>query len=338
MKLTTLELLQKRKYNPATEPQPEQVILKIGDKKVGSLQNIVTISGKQKQGKSRYVGAAIASGLTGEPVFDITLRLPYNRNKIALFDTEQGEFDFYRNIKQVKEMAGIIELPGSFEAFNTREDEPMTQLKMIDTYFEINPDCAVMFIDGLLDLLIDFNDARESKNLINFLKRITKTRNCLIIGVIHRGKGSDTTLGHLGSMADRLAQSVLKIEKIKERNTYCLSAEYLRSDEDFTPIEIYWSSTGWKQTFHIEPKETAKIKSIKLRPEDYPDEDHLIKLPSIFSVSPVQPYETLLQNIKEYYGVGRNWAVECIKHLRDCGLIYKNDIGYTYTKKKISAE
>lgn len=334
MTITVLELLQKRKYNPTREPQPEQVLLKVGGKKVGSLQNIVTISGKQKQGKSRYVGAAIASALTGNEIFEIRLRLPHDRKKIALFDTEQGEFDFYRNISQIKDMAAIGELPGSFEAFNTREDEPINQLKMIDAYFELNPDCAVMFIDGLLDLLIDFNDARESKNLINFLKRITKTRNCLIIGVIHRGKGADTTLGHLGSMADRLAQSVLKIEKIKERNTYCLSAEYLRSDEDFTPIEIYWGAGGWQQTFHIENKEPAKIKAIKARPDDWPDEDHILQLPSVFSVSPVQPYETLIQNIKEVYGVGRNWAVDCIKHLRENGLISKNDLGYTYLKTK----
>lgn len=327
------ELLHKRKFDRTKEPEPEQVIFRIDNKKIGSLQNLVTITGRQKNGKTRYISAAIASALTRSDIFSIYIRTPPGRGRVCFFDTEQGDFDFYRTIKQIQDFSGGY-LPENFDAYNTREDEPEATLKMIELYLKNNPDCSIMVIDGLLDLIIDFNNVAESKHLTNFLKRITKEYNCLIIAVIHRGKGSDTTIGNIGSMADRLAQSILKVEKNKEKNTFILSADFLRSDEDFTPVEIYYDGDNWAQTFHTqEPSKIhpmTKIKELKPRPEDIPLQEHKHKVYQIFREPTTRiNYENLIKMIKEFYTSGRNWAVDCLKYLKENQIIFRDVDGYT---------
>lgn len=338
-KPTTDQLLQARRYDPNRQPPSEQFILTIGGKKIGSLQNLVTITGKQKNGKSRYVAAVIASGLAGKDIFEISLRLPANRSRIALFDTEQSEYDFYKQIRTIKELSGLTELPANFDAFNTREDDPYTTLQMLTRYLTTNPDCSLVFFDGLLDLLISFNDERDSKKLINLIKKITKQNNCLLVGVLHRGKGNDLTLGHLGSMADRVAQSVLKVEKNKERNTFCLSSEFLRSDEDFTPIEIMRSGNEWQQTFHIpadewKPSGEGIVRSMKPKPHEIPAEEYHQKKPVIFADSDPLTYKELLQGIQEVFGTGRNWAVAAATHMREQGIIFRIDGKYTINPQR----
>lgn len=331
-KPTTDQLLQARRYDPQKQPPTEQFILTIGGKKIGSLQNLVTITGKQKNGKSRYVAAVIASGLANKEIFEIRLRLPEKRTRIALFDTEQSEYDFYKQINTIKQLAGLDHLPENFDAYNTREDDPYTTLQMLTRYLHTNPDCSLIFFDGLLDLLISFNDERDSKKLINIIKKMTKQNNCLLVGVLHRGKGNDLTLGHLGSMADRVAQSVLKVEKNKERNTFCLSSEFLRSDEDFTPIEIMRSGNEWQQTFHVPAESTtpgAILRPIKAQPHDIPAEEYHLKKSVIFADSETLSYNDLVQAIREIFGTGRNWAVAAAKHMREQGIIYKTSDGYT---------
>jgi hypothetical protein len=321
------DILINRKFDPNIEIEPEQIIFKIGGKKIGSLQNLVTISGKQKGGKTRFMSAGIAAALSGKSIFEIEIHLPVNRNKVCLFDTEQGSYDFAKTIKQIKKFSGTI---SNLDAYNVREDEPALILQLIDEYLKNNPECSLIIIDGLLDLLIDFNNVYESKQLINFIKKITKIYNVLLIAIIHRGKGNDTTIGNIGSMADRLAQSVLKVEKNKEKNTFILSSEFLRSDEDFSPIEIFNAGGHWEQTFHEPEQDKPFNRSVKAQPQDYDLFFHKNKILEIFeSKDTVLKYEDLIQLIKEVYTNGRNWAVDCLKYLKEQNLIFRTKEGYT---------
>jgi len=330
--------LNSRRYDPTRQPTPDQVVIRINDKKVGSLQNLVTLTGKQKNGKSRFLAVMIAAGLTGNSIFNIEVNLPLSRPKIALFDTEQGDYDFYRQIEQIKRFGNFKVLPDHFDAFTMREDQAVNILKMISAYLELNPDCGLLFLDGILDCLLDFNNVAESKRLTNFFKKITKKYNVLMVGILHRGKGNDTTIGNIGSMSDRLAQSVLKVEKNKETSTFSLSSEFLRSDEDFDPINILWNGNGWIQVPNIPATLTGPIKT-KKDPIDIENRDHQEKIHEIFRTADFFNYDNLIQAIKEIYGSGRNWAVECIKHLREENIIFKTELGYTNKpQKKIKYE
>lgn len=330
------QLLLSRAYDPENIPPKEQILLKIEEKTIGSIQNIVTVSGLPKQGKSRYIGAMAASAISGDPVFDIQVNLPEGRKEIGYFDTEQGTYDFYKTVNFIKQLAG--DSLENFFSFNTREDYPNTQLKLIQTFLDLRPNCSLLFLDGILDLLDSFNDERESIKLMRLLKKWSKERNILIILVLHRKKDGSSTLGHIGSAIDRASQSILTVEKNKERNTYILKPEFLRSADDFTPIEIFYNKNiqQWQQTFTVPGDESDKklLRMKKLRPAELVIDEHRQNVRRIFAVNCPQTYDELLQNVREFYQAGKNWAEECIRFLYGESMIYKTKEGYTNIQKQ----
>jgi hypothetical protein len=328
--LTAEQLLHNRRYDPAKKLEPEQILLRIDNQNIGSIQNVVTISGLPKQGKSRYIGAMVASALTRQEIFNMRIKTPEGRNEVALFDTEQGEYDFYKQIDFIKQLSGGS-LPDNFFAYNTREDFPRQQLLIIDKFLELHPACSVIFLDGILDLLDSFNDEKESMRLTRLIKKWTKEKNVLIITVLHRRKDGTATLGHIGSAVDRVSQSVLTVEKHKERKTYILRPEYLRSAEDFTPIEIYYNrqAAEWQQTFFTPDEEEKVVRLKRPKPRELDIQEHKMNVMRIFNSQIIQKYSELRQNICEIYAVGTNWAQECVPYLLSQNLIYKTMDGYT---------
>jgi hypothetical protein len=82
---------------------------------------------------------------------------------------------------------------------------------------------------------------------VQWLKKITKKYDLLVLLVLHLGKKDQNSLGHIGSYLDRKSQSVLRIEKNRENNTLNLAPQFLRSSEDFNPISIMYQSGSWYQ-------------------------------------------------------------------------------------------
>lgn len=312
------QLLAERKYKQNHHPDKEQILLTIDNKTIGCLSSFVIYSGVPKSGKSTYIGATIGSAIKRDPVFQIALQPLPERQRICLFDTESSEFDFYKQIDKIKFFGGVQELPDHVDCFNCREDGADTIQKLIETYLHHKPDCSILIIDGLLDLLIDYNDVRESRNLINWLKKITKIYNILVIGVLHLGKKDLQTLGHFGSQTDRYAQSTLKIEKNKDNNTYCLSPSFLRSSDDFTPIEVMWNN-GWYQT------STDPIK--KHTYKDWNDLEHKRKALQIIGGSG-DDYNEIVQYLKEVETIGTNAAKAIVKLWISKKIIVKREKKY----------
>jgi hypothetical protein len=232
-----------RHYKRDYVPAKEDVVLVIGGKKCGTLQNFVTFTGHAKSGKSTYLAGTIARALSFDAkIRSIDLVLPEKRRKLCLFDTEQSEHDFYASLDKIKRMACIDVLPERFNAFAVREDDTDVIKQMIEVYLINNPDCSVLIIDGLLDCIDNFNDEKESKKLIQWLKYITKKYNVLVIGVIHLTKKDNNTLGHLGSALDRYSQSVVEISKDVESGTMIMQPRLMRSDLEFDTLAITYRS------------------------------------------------------------------------------------------------
>jgi hypothetical protein len=297
-----LEILEKRKYDKNYHPKQPPVLFRIDDKAIGVYQSYCCFSGIPKSGKSTFVSAAIASAFTKNPVFKMKLDLINTRNEIALFDTESSEYDFYRNIDRIKKFANANgTLDRRFFSYSLREDEP-TQIKsFILAFLSTHPNCSCIVIDGLLDLIIDFNSVKESRDLINFLKKITKTYNCLVICVLHLGKKDLQTLGHLGSMVDRYANSVLKVEKNKETQTFELTPSLLRSDSDFDPISIKYFDDGGYML--VDTEKPYKPRTYK----DFTSDEHRMIATKLFKEAGMN-YTEVIGNIVEYEGVGTSTA------------------------------
>ena len=250
---TITELFNSRIFNPKAKPKRE-VVITVRESVVGTLQSFVVFTGLPKASKSTFIAGAIASAYCTYDVFHIKITPPAGRSQILYVDTESSEYDFYQQIEKIRAQLLRNSLPQELVPISCREDEPGTIIKLIEYYLDKYKECAIVVIDGLLDLINNYNDEREGKQLINWLKKITKKYDCLVICVIHQSKGSGNTLGHLGSMADRYCQSSLEIVKEKSTNQFVMKPKLLRSVGDFDPVAIQCINGNWGLCDYIEPE------------------------------------------------------------------------------------
>lgn len=235
-----LQLLNSRKVDFKKPAVKDKIYLSIGDSVIGTTGNFITLTGLPKAGKSTFTSCIISSMIskTFPDIMGFKTEKHPGKEKIVLFDTEQGNYDFQNMLKRIKWMAQTDNVEKKFDAYLLREDDSSTILRMINAYLNENKDVGIIVIDGLLDCIDNMNDEGASKRLIRLLKRWAAKNDILIVTVLHLGKKDMSSIGHVGSACDRYAQSVLNIEKTKD-GTFRCSAKFLRSGKDFEPIEIY---------------------------------------------------------------------------------------------------
>jgi hypothetical protein len=269
-----------------------------------------------KAGKSTYIAALIASAFVTYDVFSMKLHLPTDRKKLCYFDTESSDYDFFRQINKIKGFCELANLPDTFYAFQVREDGSGLIRRMIETYLELNPDCSVIIIDGLLDLLVNYNDEKESSLLTKWLKKITKIYNVLLVTVLHQSKSNLSTTGHIGSASDRFAQSTLDIVKDKEKNSYVLTSRFMRSDSDFDPVTLM-NFNGIFTQVETETKTTVGKKA-----SDLPDTESRSLCFQIISTP--TDYNNISDEIIERTATSKAYAKNLIKIWISKGWIIKN--------------
>jgi hypothetical protein len=221
-----------------TEPENEINALYVNSKLVGSLGNIITITGKPKSRKTTFLHSFIASFLSGKIIFNSEAIRPDGVN-IALIDTEQSKSDLFKGIKRIKGMAGIKKLPSYFKVYQNRPLQSYENRQFLQRVVLEDAKLKIIFIDGMLDFVADMNNIEEASDLLFLLQKICFENNILIICILHENKASNYTLGHVGSFLERKSQSLLRVEKNEAGST--LSSVYMRSDEDFYPISIYYN-------------------------------------------------------------------------------------------------
>ena len=313
------EKLLSRKFKQNYQPPEEDIIFTIDGKNIGCLQSFVCFQGLPKAGKSTFITSAIASAFCTWDIFGMKLNFPKNRKRICYIDTESSDFDYYRVLERIRTQIISDFLPHNFDSFLFREDSPNEIQQMIEIYLVENPDCSILVLDGILDLISDFNSVEQSFFLIQWLKKITKIHNLLILCVLHLGKKEQNSIGHIGSYLDRKAQSVLKIEKNKENKTIDLSATFLRSSDEFNPISIYYSGNTWTQAHNIQEKSGSYIFGM----------EKTSLLNKILFEN--QPYSKILSDLEEFTGKGTTTCKKVIKDWILDGSIIK--IGDLYKKK-----
>ena len=220
------------------KPVTQEVIFKIQDKIILTYGSLMILTGKPKARKTTFLHAFIASAVTYDNVWSITTSLKPDKNLVVLLDTEQSMFDLHQSLGRLentinKKLSSI----SNFKAYSARSLNVDEIISLITRICEINNNIGLICIDGLLDLVYDINDVREAKAAIHYLKTLSDTYQVGIVGILHQNKGTNFSLGHLGSFASRHAQSELSIEK-NDSGTSTLTSTFLRSADDIKPIEI----------------------------------------------------------------------------------------------------
>jgi hypothetical protein len=324
-----LEELYKNSYKAGFVPDKEQILFKIDNNTIGSIQSYAVISGLPKSGKSTFVTSIVASCFIDSDIFGLKLKTLPDRGRVCYIDTESSQHDFYSHMSRIKNLAKLPELPNTFDAFCLRKEEPLMIKKMIDAYLENTPDCSVIIIDGLLDLVMDFNDIIECRTIVNWIKKITTVYNIFLLGILHTGKRDGQTLGHLGSNTDRWAQSTLEVKK-DDQGYFELSPKFLRSSKNFAPIKIKYDD--FEMSFvqvDQEVKNFEKKKDFK----KYEKHQHDYILNEVFKNNYGFIYDDLIKTIASIDKRGINSTKQYIKYLQEKLVIARNNEGQYFDNR-----
>lgn len=164
------------------------------------LGEFIGIKGRAKMGKSQFLYLLIAIMLA--KISKCGIKPLLTEYKILLFDTEQSQASLKKCCQRALKYAGLPTNKNDerFIPFFMRPLSIEERKKVIeDAVREERPD--IIFIDGIRDLLQDFNSLEQSNNLIQWLLRLTAEYGCTIVSVLHQNKAKDdgNMRGHLGT-------------------------------------------------------------------------------------------------------------------------------------------
>lgn len=237
------------------------------------LGNIMAICAEAKNGKSWLMQQFVLAILKGE-FCGLTSEL--NEPKVLYFDTEQDKYDTKMIQTRVHYVMGwpFEEDNDSFQLYSMddfdllKKDQTIQQNRMLAietaiSYYKPN----VIFIDGVRDLVFDFNDLAESAILVQKLMSLARRNNILICTVLHVNPNSDKMRGHLGTEMQNKTTDVFTVKKeesggVKQFKVKQIAARH-QDVEDWT----FWINDSGK--FHLpEVVESEVVESRQLTDEE----------------------------------------------------------------------
>ncbi len=182
---------------PTNEPK---YLFSIGGVPTIPAGELIGVKGRAKMGKSQFEYVLIAAMLAGVRRGEV--KPLQDRYKVCLFDTEQSIVSLKKCCQRALHYAGLpidkndIRFLPFFMRPLTIEERRKT---IEDAIKEEKPD--IIFIDGVRDLLQDFNSLEQSNDLIQWLLHLTSEYGCTIVSVLHQNKSKEdgNMRGHLGT-------------------------------------------------------------------------------------------------------------------------------------------
>ena len=173
--------------------------------------NLQAIKARAKQGKT-HVNICLMTALISGKFLAIESLI--NNSKICYFATEEHISSVANLNKKIHKQCGL-DMEQSNEqlrVYSIRDAEVTERVEFIEQEIEHEkPD--IVFVDGIRDLLIDFNSIQESYKLINKLMKWSGKYNCAIVNVLHTNKADYNMRGHLGTELLNKSSDVLEVEK-----------------------------------------------------------------------------------------------------------------------------
>lgn len=210
------EELQRHIISMATEYPDDENIFEIQGVKCFAKGDLVSIKAKQKQGKSLLISILISTITSSEWG---TIKCLMRIDKALYIDTEMKAKDTQLINRKALKMAGKEETDIEGIKFINLRDviNPETMLKMVGGYIKMfMPE--IVFIDGIVDLVGDFNDVTESQRVMRELIFLAEIYNCCIVSVLHTNKNAvdHNMRGHLGTISCQKSSHVFECVKKDE--------------------------------------------------------------------------------------------------------------------------
>lgn len=284
--------------------------------------DIVAVKAKSKNGKTFVcsIFAAVAMGASWG-----SLSASEEGCKVMLVDTEQNEKNVARVARRVHALAGLDIKKNSdqFLCCSLRKMDMAKRWQFVyDRIQEEHPD--LLIIDGIADLISDFNNIGESQEIIGKLMATSAEYNLSVIFVLHTNKSKDDSnmKGHLGTMAVQKCSDVFEV--VKSGCTFNVTETECRNipiadfsfilDNDGVPRP----SQSAKETLAAQKEALREAKLRQTFGEIFKDRG-----------TEAVRYSDLVEAAKLYFNVEGRQAKENIKLAKEKGIIKVKNDGYS---------
>lgn len=295
-----------------------------------TLGNFSMITGKAKSRKTFFISLIAAAFLKRGIFMDKLVRAPTpGKERIIIFDTEQGKYDVQQLAKRIMRLTGLTQ-SDCIEVYHLRTLDTNQRIDFIHNVLYSTDDVALAVIDGIRDLVFDINEPHEATKTATNLLRWSEERDIHIITVLHQNKNDSNSRGHLGTELTNKAESVLSIAK-QENNPELsiVKPEYFRGKE-FSEFAFKIGEDGLPfilDDFKGEQEEKAGLRSIL--PHKLPDASHMQALREIFQLETRPKYADMITQIKlsfQAFGInfGMNKAKEFFTYYKNQGWVVEN--------------
>ena len=242
--------------------------------KTGGFGMLGAIVGKQKSGKSTATGAIIASAFC-EGAKKLNFSLNLEGKKIQYYDTEQSGFHYQKSQSLIYKMAGKTQNIPFYSAYHLRRLSKKDRLNAIKHFIYEEENLGVVIIDGIVDIVEDFNDLKESQKVVDLMLKWADEKNVMILTILHLNKDGIGIRGHLGTALQNKADFIIEVKNNKESADFKISSRESR----FAPFPSYsFTRNGHDGMAIIEGETVQQVEKPKIKPVE-PVVESIQKMP-----------------------------------------------------------
>jgi len=297
-----------------SKPYPEiEYTLKINGVNTFPKGNLQAIKAKAKQGKTHVNICLMTALLSGK---FLAIESLIDNPKVCYFATEEHISSVANNSKKVHRLCGWDTECNKerFRVYSIREAETTKRIEIIGEAIEKEkPD--IVFIDGIRDLLIDFNNIKESHEIIDLLMQLSGIYNCAVVCVLHTNKSySDNNMrGHLGTELLNKCSDVLEVT------------------EDHDNFIVKHTDSRYKETgewaFCFDGEGLLKEGEVQSKTKD--KAERITKMEECFSKILTEEkslrHSELMNKYMSLTELGKEAAIKHIKEMTDSGFLKKTE-------------
>ena len=336
-----------------TEPYtPPRYTLQRGETKFANVGDLHIISGKPGNGKTGLMTmlmAAILSGKYGKTTYALSSERP---EPIVLYiDTEQGKDDTIALKNRVCVMAGLDYKVAhkNFVVLRLRDTESEIDRwkKILKAIYQVRP--TDIFLDGMLDLVKDYNDQVECQPIIRKSMMLATHYDTSLWMVLHENPMVSKLVGTLGSIAQRKVAEIFSVIKVKQGDLkpnevnpsmpaiyFIVNQEKARGkDVDKWYYQFCAKDGGWGIPEEVEKPdslidETGNIKvPAKDKTKDYDDQQIVLNAVSVIGTEKDMSFTNLREKVKAHMHVGPDAARDFINAACRFGFLTVRDKKFT---------
>jgi len=202
------------------------VAISIGDHKMGdhvyptsfgTYGNFSCIVGASKSKKTFFKSLLVSAYIGGQADrLSGSIRGHRKGGEFVIdIDTEQGEWHAQNVFKRIPRIVGGN--PDFYKPFALRKYSHIERIQFIEYLIyesEYKDNTGLFVIDGLADLVADFNDLKESNAIIQRVMKWTQDKLFHLITIIHQNSTTNKATGHLGSSILKKAETVCNLANV----------------------------------------------------------------------------------------------------------------------------